>query len=542
MANRKPRIFQFMQERDDLLAEVVERVVRDKVSASWRDQQHALEYVLNEAAFTEMQRLERGSSSLDLHPYSYWHQLARGLATMSDIEKARVLRELTQAYAGDVAGRFTPKVYELATRVLPLGLGALFNTQSVDQLLHHYRQISERVILAGHLQTWRNLAEQGTLIVVPTHSSNLDSIAVGWALHEAGLPPVTYGAGKNLFTSPITSFFMHNLGAYKVDRRIRHTLYKEVLKCYSEVLLERGYHSLFFPGGTRSRTNKVESKVKLGLLGTGLSAYARNPQQGKPNPRIFVCPLTINYHLVLEGETLIDDALRQDGGHRFIIEDDEFSKPREVATFLYKMAQLEYTTYIHFGEPIDLFGNRVDEDGTSRDPRGRPIDTARYLWRNGQVVQDPVRDAEYTRLCGQAITKSFAHNTVVVSTGLVALAAWRLLGQRYPGADLYQRLRVGRDETFAVADLAGEVDGLLRGCKKRAAAGTLHLAHDVQRDNALVLIDTALRIFGMYHSAPVLKACAAGVQIGHAPLLYYYANRLDGLGIQAETVPAAEVA
>ena len=61
---------------------------------------------------------------------------------------------------------------------------------------------------------------------------------------------------------------MHNLGAYRVERRLRFGLYKEILKEYSTVLLESGYHSLFFPGGTRCRSNEVERHVKLGLLGT----------------------------------------------------------------------------------------------------------------------------------------------------------------------------------------------------------------------------------------------------------------------------------
>ena len=53
---------------------------------------------------------------------------------------------------------------------------------------------------------------------------------------------------------------MHNLGAYRVDRRLKHGLYKDVLKTYSCVLIERGYHSLFFPGGTRSRIGGVERR------------------------------------------------------------------------------------------------------------------------------------------------------------------------------------------------------------------------------------------------------------------------------------------
>ena len=39
------------------------------------------------------------------------------------------------------------------------------------------------------------------------------------ALFRLGLPPYTYGAGLNLFSNKMIGFFMHNLGAYKVDRR-----------------------------------------------------------------------------------------------------------------------------------------------------------------------------------------------------------------------------------------------------------------------------------------------------------------------------------
>ena len=112
----------------------------------------------------------------------------------------------------------------------------------------------------------------------------------GFALERAGLPPAVYGAGKNLFTNPVLSYFMHNLGAYRVDRRLRHALYKDVLKTYSRVLLERGYHSLFFPGGTRSRSGGVERKLKLGLAGTGIEAFARTDGDGHARSPSSSCP------------------------------------------------------------------------------------------------------------------------------------------------------------------------------------------------------------------------------------------------------------
>ena len=129
----------------------------------------------------------------------------------------------------------------------------------------------------------RACAERGTIVVTPTHSSNMDSPAMGFGMLRAGLPPVTYGAGKNLFSNPFISFFMRNLGAYRVDRRLKFELYKDVLKEYSTVLLEHGYHSLFFPGGTRCRSNIIEKHLKLGLLGTTVTAYKNSVREGAPS-------------------------------------------------------------------------------------------------------------------------------------------------------------------------------------------------------------------------------------------------------------------
>ena len=65
--------------------------------------------------------------------------------------------------------------------------------------------------------------------------------------------------------------------------------------------------------GTRSRSGGVERRLKLGLAGTGLEAFARTTQDGDMQ-RVFFVPATINYLLTLEAETLIDDFL-QDRSH-----------------------------------------------------------------------------------------------------------------------------------------------------------------------------------------------------------------------------------
>ncbi len=536
-ASRNARIFQFMDEREAIIAEVAQRVFAETMAGADRPD-HGIEYVLNEAAYYEMQRLEKGSSKLDLRPYGYWQEVAR-VAGRPDVEaRKRILRELSEAYSRDVAGKFTPAVYRFATRLLPVGLSALFNAQGLGRLgapgdvIKDFRRLSERVIIEGAVAHLRQLAEIGTLIIVPTHSSNMDSIAVGWSLEEAGLPPVTYGAGKNLFTNPLTSFFMHNLGAYKVDRRIRHGIYKQVLKVYSQVLLERGYHSLFFPGGTRCRSNDVERDLKLGLLGTSLAAFTNNVRERRARPKIFICPLTINYHLVLEAETLIEDYLRQDGGARYIIEDDEFSDLSKVGRFVMKTMGMEYTIYMRFGEPLDPFGNPVDLAGISRDPHERPIDIERYLQVGGEVVSDPSRDRVYTQACGKAVANSFRSNTVALSSHVLSFALLGALRDAYPSLDIFKLLRVARGELVPYETLLRRLDRLQKALRKLARARRIHLSHSVERLAPQELADHGADVLGMYHTRAVVQSAANGLEIGNPNLLLFYANRLNGYGLE----------
>src|SRR4051812_37116470 len=398
-------IFGFNDARADIVRTVVGRVV-----AGTKDSLLAL----NDAAYHETKRLEGSRRPSDLKELAEWQKLARSLVRLGEHERRARLSALAKRYGWDVAGNFDPRVFQLSTRLLPPIVTALLAPRTLASLVRDPARLvsldalDDKVVIEGPLAKLRALVSRGTAVYVPTHQSNMDSILFGYALERAGLPPATYGAGKNLFNNPVLSFFMHNLGAYRVDRRIRHNLYKDVLKTYSGVLLERGYHSLFFPGGTRSRSGGVERRLKLGLVGSAMEAYARTIQAGKER-RIFFVPATINYLITLEAETLIADFLSESGKGRFIIEDDESTRLGRVASFMRKLLGMRGAVVIRFSEPIDLFGNQVDERGVSHDRRGREVDPASYVKDSqGNVTIDPGRDAQYTRELGEEICRAYA--------------------------------------------------------------------------------------------------------------------------------------
>ena len=265
------------------------------------------------------------------------------------------------AWVDEIHGRFSPRVYRMATRIAPKALTALL-ASNPSRLQVPNLDISRRLVVRGHTAHVRDLVREGTVILAPTHVSNLDSPLLGLSLFMSDLPPFVYGAGLNLFSNPVLGWWLRRLGAYTVDRTKKAPLYKETLKDYSLHCLTNGYHSLFFPGGTRARSGAVESELRKGLLGTGITAWQHNVQhQPKPRP-VYVVPVTLTFQLVLEASTLINDHLSEAGKQRYIIDDDEFSQPSEVASFTRRIMELDSSVVIHYGEPLDCLGFKVSPD------------------------------------------------------------------------------------------------------------------------------------------------------------------------------------
>lgn len=527
------RLVEFNRQRDALVQQIHQRIVKRSLAAAERGGDHSLEYVLNDVASNEMRRLEKASDRKQQRQFQRWRDLANRLLSMSEADKRAELDALVGYYCRDIVGNFDTRVYRFATNVLPPAMSFLLSpVANWRDGLAALQQSSQSVEVQGPLEQIRTLSERATLVFTPTHSSNLDSIVVAWGLLVSGLPPVTYGAGKNLFSNPFISYFMRNLGAYRVDRRLRFPLYKEVLKEYSTVLLEHGYHSLFFPGGTRCRSNMVESRLKLGLLGTALTAYVNNLCAGRADRRIFVVPVTINYRLVLEAETLIDDYLAETGRSRYIIQDDEFSRLGRIVEFARKTMVHEGALHLSFGQPVDIFGNRVDGEGRSRDARGRIVDPAGYVTdRNNQIVHDNQRDSAYTRRLGKILAADYRRLTVFLPTHIVARALMDELSIQARERDIYRLLRCGQDaRTIAIQRLRTGVDRLCERIRQDPTLGSLHPRS--ARATVTEIVDDALRGMVTYHTHPVARRHENQVHIEDIKLLFYYQNRLSHIPVE----------
>ncbi len=513
-----------------LLAEVTQRVL-DQAGSTPQD----IERALFETLYHERNRLE-SSHGVSSEERAFLEKIRSQAAKADDQERRALLRTLVESFAEEVAGHFDERVYSLATRMVPAVLNGMLNTLSplrlLEQLRGHKGSIADQVRLLGYTDELVQAARQGTVVLVPTHSSNLDSILVGFALHRLGLPPFTYGAGLNLFANPVVGFFIGHLGAYTVDRRKTAPIYKDVLKTYACCTLEEGQHNLFFPGGTRSRSGSVEAKLKRGLLGTALDAYRNNLIRQAPRPDIFVVPCTINYQLVLEAETLIEDHLQAVGKARYIIEDDEFSRPKKILDFSTKLFSMHSTIDLVFGRPMDVFGNFVDTRGRSLDPKGRVIDRTRYLSRAGAIVTDQQRDRQYVSILADRIVEAYHENTVVKATNLVSYAAFRLLTEKLPDLDLYHVIRVEpAQRTFTMREFYRKVTEVLTETTRMAAQGKIRLDDSIASSDPVLVVAEGLAHLGTYHSRPALSRRGDRITLTDPKLALYYGNRLDGFGL-----------
>lgn len=516
-----PSIFWFNSERDDIVREVTRRV-----AAAHSGDRLAMELLLNDTAMNESSRLEQQRDQEAKDSLGFWRGLSRRIARMSDSEKRDAVTQIVRRYTEDVAGNFDPRVYDLSTHAVPRLITGIMRPSELPRAMQPGENVVDRLLhVEGDIDRLRRLQADSTLVYVPTHSSNLDSVVLGRALVRANLSPTIYGAGKNLFTNPIISFFMHNLGAYRVDRRIRANVYKEVLKTYSQVMIERGYHSLFFPGGTRSRSNLIESHLKLGLAGSAVSAFSQNQVRGIPRRVCFV-PTTINYELVLEAETLVEDWLKDEGKARFIIEDDEFSRIDRWVAFFRKIVSQDSACVIRFGDPIDPFGNPIDDEGCSLGPSGEAIDPGSYVQRRGTPTIDPARDAAYTQDLGEVLVDRYPRETVLMATALTAHVLFRRLVQATPGVDFFTRLRLRGEVSMNREDLTREVGEARDRLATLEREGRVRLSREVRTHEPAALVDRALDVWNGYHSRTAAKDLGVEITAEDPTLLLYYQNRM----------------
>jgi len=524
-------LYRFNRERSAIIDEVISRVTRGFVKRSLDASGAKLSNILNEAAYVELSRHAADGVPPNDEQFVFWSEVVRALTHSTEEENAELIERAVKDYTLATAGNFHPAIQKVALSVVPRSLSLAFGGMRGGPKFSP-KALARGLKTEGEIDKIKALAQHGTLVFVSTHSSRLDAGLLGYAMHLAGLPPMVHGADRMLYEQPFMSFFMSNLGAYKVDRRRKHALYTKVLKTYSQILIERGYHSFFFPTGGRSRSNRIDERLKLGLMGTALKAWTHQVVQGNARP-VFIVPVTLNYNLVLEAETLAADYMNTPEGDRYeIIEEDEFTSMRRVAAYIGASLSRSPFLTVRFGAPMDPFGNEVSARGESLDNHGRVLDPQRYLWSNGVPVEDRYRGWAYTRGLGKKVQESWKANNVISPLHIVSMALFEYVCRQHPAWDVRGLLWFARGDSISRGSAEGETERLLRLVRKDAADGKFRLTACAQEKSAHEMVQDALRLFGAYHTTPVIQEEGHEIRLLDLRLLYFYSNRLRGYDLE----------
>lgn len=536
------------RERKDFVKKVAE-MAEKRVLSLTGDNPEILKEELETTLYREKLRIKQNPWAVDPDDEAqFWNEVKQALLqinTDSHLRKAgkakayrEVLQKITNRYSAEIASNFKASHYKFTRRVVTFGFSRLLNAARVKgfkSIFSNQYTLQDKIQITGHTDQIRDLATKGTIVMVPTHFSNLDSILIGWIISVLGMPPFIYGAGLNLFNISIFAYFMNALGAYKVDRRKKNLLYLETLKSYSKEAIQFGCHSLFFPGGTRSRSGMIESKLKLGLLSTAIEAQRANFENGinDVSGKIFIVPVTINYHFVLEAPGLIRDYLSMTGQERYYKENDEFSTSYKISKFLVKFFTKGSDISVSIGQAMDVLGNYVDQDGNSLDKRGRIIHTRDYFVSEGKVTVDPQREEEYTHMLGKRIVEEFHRINRVFSSHLVAFVAFEMLKARNSKLDLFDLIRLPEEEiSIPYEEFKAACQLVMDKILELKSQNLIDVAPHLNRSMDEI-IHHGLDNVGMYHAKrPLIRSAKGDILTEDMSLLYFYHNRLHGYGLE----------
>jgi len=534
-------IYRLSEDRANFISDIDASTFQRLNANSWQAKMD----ILVKTIYQERIRIKESPWKVDPpNDRSFWNKVSKRLIKKSldrndpeaRAEAEDILRKIIHRYSEEIVGTFKVPTFRFAQRFLTVLFDRLLNAaveKSIASIWRGRRQLYERLNVVGDVQTVRHLFRHGTVVVVPTHSSNLDSILVGYAMDQImGLPSFSYGAGLNLYNFGPAAYFMNRLGAYRVDRRKKNPIYLETLKTMSKLSIERGVNSLFFPGGTRSRSGELDRELKLGLLGTTVEAQ-RTMCQRNEEKKVFIVPMVIGYHFVLEAPFLIEQYLRYTGKEHYLRLRDDSQSVRSWLRFIWRFFSTTSDISLSVGRPMDVMGNFVDAQGRSFDKFGTEIDIREYFLTDNIVTEDLQREGEYTKLLAERIVERYAVENVVLSSHLIAYAVFEMLVHENPKLDLYGILRLPPDDYLfpfnAVVEVVEQMQAKLYEWEQQ---GRIKLSPAIHLP-ATEVVQHGVRKLGVFHAEkPLGFTKDNGIVSSNFRVLYFYRNRLKNYGLE----------
>jgi glycerol-3-phosphate O-acyltransferase len=169
----------------------------------------------------------------------------------------------------------------------------------------------------------------------------------------------------------------------------------------------------------------------------------------------------------------------------------------------------------------------VDVDGVSYGNGNQVVDVKAYFKSFGELNEDFQREAIYTKALAEKILERYSADNLVLSSHLVAFAAFRLLMHENASIDLYGLLRLPtKNYYFSIEKLLLILTHLQKYLLELEQDKKIRLSKIICGEVKVVLEDGVKKL-GSYHVNKPLQLQKGKVFSRSFPLLYYYHNRLS---------------
>jgi glycerol-3-phosphate O-acyltransferase len=523
-------INQFAKDRDGF----VERLITYTLGRL-DDSGHSAHELLSKTIYLEIKRSKNNPWKVDpSDEKAYWKSLSKEFeATKAledpQLEQIKILKRVVHRYSEEILGDFNPKTFRFARKFLTSLFKRLLNNgwgKNHKGIWGNRDNVRKKIKVDGHVEEVRKLFNKGTVVIVPTHYSNLDSPLIGYTIDmKLAIPAFAYGAGLNLYDYELVAYFINRLGAYRVDRRKKNPIYLETLKSMASLSLIEGVNHIFFPGGTRSRSGAIEDKLKLGLLNSVIDAQRHCIFNDIPQ-KLFVVPMAVSYHFVPEAKALIEQHLRSIGREKYSRTKIKNSKVSSFIKFLKNLRNKDSEVFVSIGKPMDVLGNAVNKEGESHDHRGQPVDVKNYFKSNNQLNVDNQRESIYTRILADKILDSFKKESVVLTSHVLAFSMFSCLQDENPESELFEILKIPVKNISVPISVVKEKIGYVMGVLKSL---DFEVKFTPEFEEGIdMILDDGMKNMGIYHTnPPIYKLNEESLSSKDLKVLYYYHNKLE---------------
>jgi 1-acyl-sn-glycerol-3-phosphate acyltransferase len=214
--------------------------------------------------------------------------------------RAEISSSLTQVTASMIdqmvckmeSNRFIRGGYYLCTQLL---------TRAYHQGIHVSREEIVRLRSVASMAA----KKKHSIIFLPNHKSHLDYVSLQIICFRLGITLPVVVAGDNL-NFPLVGDFLQHAGAMWIRRSFdSDPLYRTLIQCYLDTMLQKGYNLECFIEGTRSRTGKL-LQPRFGILSFLLDSVMSGRVEDA-----YICPVSSQYDKVLEVDSYVRELLGQ---------------------------------------------------------------------------------------------------------------------------------------------------------------------------------------------------------------------------------------